>query len=156
MFRPKLCSFMRLFLLALACSASALLSSCASVGAAGVPSVPSAPTAPSAPSMSASAPSTPASAALSAASSASAPRATASVPVAASSAPALGAPRPFAEVIKDATRKEGLFGVWTKDEKVWLEIAPDQFEKLYFFQVNLNQGLSSNSFQRGACTVGKL
>ncbi|MFY8118603.1 MAG: DUF5118 domain-containing protein, partial [Roseateles sp.] len=32
------------------------------------------------------------------------------------------APKPFAEIIKDAKQQNGLFPIWRKDEKVWLEI----------------------------------
>ena len=46
-------------------------------------------------------------------------------------AAAPGAPRAFADVIKDAKQQTGLFTVWTKDEKVWLEIKPEQFDHLY-------------------------
>jgi hypothetical protein len=49
--------------------------------------------------------------------------------------------RPFAEVIKDAKEMPGLFRLWQKDEKVWIEIAPEQFGELYFFQANLAKGL---------------
>ena len=50
-------------------------------------------------------------------------------PPAAVAAP--GTPRPFAEIIKDAKEQPGLFTLWTKDEKVWIEIKPDQFDQLY-------------------------
>src|SRR5512138_2383805 len=37
-------------------------------------------------------------------------------------APAPGSPRPFADVIKDAKRADGLFPLWQKDDKTWIEI----------------------------------
>lgn len=49
--------------------------------------------------------------------------------------------RPFADVIKDAKESKGLFTVWTKDEKAWIEIAPDAFGKPMFFSVNLETGI---------------
>ena len=52
-----------------------------------------------------------------------------------------GQPRPFAEVTKDAKEMPGLFRLWQKDDKVWIEIAPEQFGELYFFQANLNRGI---------------
>jgi hypothetical protein len=52
-----------------------------------------------------------------------------------------GQPRPFADVVKDAKEMPGLFRVWQKDDKTWLEIAPEQFDKPYFFSVNLSRGL---------------
>lgn len=58
--------------------------------------------------------------------------------------PASGA-RPFADVIKDAKAQVGLFTLWTKDEKVWIEILPEQFDKLYYFQSNLSRGVMSES-----------
>ena len=46
----------------------------------------------------------------------------------AAAAPQPGQPRPFADVIKDAKETAGLFRLWQKDDKVWLEIAPEQFD----------------------------
>ena len=34
--------------------------------------------------------------------------------------------KPFAEVIKDAKEQPGFFNLYSKDEKVWLEIKPEQ------------------------------
>jgi hypothetical protein len=65
---------------------------------------------------------------------AAAPRAAAS-----SAQPQPGQPRPFAEVIKDAKETAGLFRLWQKDDKVWLEISPEQFDRPYFFSVNLKK-----------------
>jgi hypothetical protein len=39
------------------------------------------------------------------------------------------APKPFDEVVKDAQRSAGFIPVWRKDEKTWLEIAPDRLGK---------------------------
>ena len=60
-----------------------------------------------------------------------------------------GQPKPFADVIKDAKEIPGLFHVWQKDEKTWLEIAPEQFDVPYFFSVNLSSGLGENGFFGG-------
>jgi hypothetical protein len=49
--------------------------------------------------------------------------------------------RPFAEVVKDAKSADGLFRVWTKDDRTFLEIQPEQFGRLYFLKSNLNQGI---------------
>ncbi|MEO8136128.1 MAG: zinc-dependent metalloprotease [Betaproteobacteria bacterium] len=59
------------------------------------------------------------------------------------------APRPFAEVTKDAAETKGLFHVWQKDDKTWLEIAPEQFDRLYSFTVNLSRGLGEKWFFGG-------
>ena len=44
-------------------------------------------------------------------------------------------------MIKDAKESKGLYTLWQKDEKVWLELGPDQFDKPLFFSVNLANGL---------------
>ncbi len=51
------------------------------------------------------------------------------------------APRPFDEVIKGATLSEGLFKVWQKDEKVWIELAPEDFDRPFFFSPKLSHGI---------------
>jgi hypothetical protein len=60
-------------------------------------------------------------------------------PAAAGSAPpaAPGSPKPFKEVIKDAKEKPGFLAVYEKEEKVWLAIAPEQFDKPFFFTYNI-------------------
>lgn len=49
----------------------------------------------------------------------------------------LGAPKPFAEVIKGAKEQPGLFPIWRKDEKVWIEIPKEYFNKPFLFSVNV-------------------
>src|SRR4030095_9191756 len=39
-----------------------------------------------------------------------------------------GAPRPFAEIVKDAKVVQGLFPVWQKDDKAWIEIPADMLD----------------------------
>ena len=56
-------------------------------------------------------------------------------------AAAAAGPKPFAEVIKDAKETKGLFPLWQKDEKVLIELAPDQFGVPYLFTVNLSRGV---------------
>ena len=51
------------------------------------------------------------------------------------------APKPFAEVIKGAKVDEGLFPIWRKDEKVWLEIPPAMMNKPFMFTVNVAQSI---------------
>ncbi len=60
-----------------------------------------------------------------------------------------GQPKPFADVVKDAKEIPGLFKLWQKDDKVWIEIAPDQFDQIYFFQANLSQGIGENRIYGG-------
>ncbi len=58
--------------------------------------------------------------------------------------------RSFADVSRDAKELTGLFRVWQKDEKVWLEIEPAQFDQPFFFSTNLDQGLGENGFFAGS------
>ncbi len=72
----------------------------------------------------------------SAASASAAPASAASTPASARPAdPTL--PKPFAEVIKDAKQQDGLFPIWRKDEKVWLEIPKSALDKPFLFTVNI-------------------
>ena len=58
--------------------------------------------------------------------------------------------RSFAEVSRDAKELPGLFHVWQKDDKVWLEIEPGQLDKAYFFSTNMDQGLGEPGFLAGS------
>jgi hypothetical protein len=72
------------------------------------------------------------------------PAAAASAPGAAASAPArpdLTAPKPFAEVIKDAKQQAGYLPVWRKDEKTWLEIPSTAFDKPFLLSANISQSI---------------
>src|SRR5690242_2974231 len=83
---------------------------------------------------------------------ASAPGAHASSGVAAAAAAAAAAAqahKPFAEVIKDAKEAAGLFRVYQKDDKIWIEIAPDQFDHPFFFSWNLSRGLGEKFIYGG-------
>lgn len=124
-----------------------LLAGCANLGT-------QAPTAPAAPSSVASTSAAPAKT-----EAASAPTATASAPATAASAPAKpadpAAPKPFAEVIKDAKHQDGLFPIWRKDEKVWLEIPKNALNKPFLFTVNIassvgERGLYASQMGRDA------
>lgn len=62
--------------------------------------------------------------------------------------------KPFADVIKDAKVLPGYFTLYQKDEKVWIEILPDQFDRPFFFQANRNRGIGerrglTNPMMRG-------
>ena len=73
---------------------------------------------------------------------ASAPGPGASAPTAAAAAkPDPSAPKPFDEVIKGATAQAGFFGLWRKDEKLWLEIAPEQLDKPFLLSVNVSNSV---------------
>ena len=60
--------------------------------------------------------------------------------------------RTFAEATRDAKELPGLFHVWQRDDKVYVEIAPDQLDKMYFFSTNLDQGLGESRFLAGSMT----
>ena len=49
--------------------------------------------------------------------------------------------KPFADVIKDAKVIPGYFTLYQKDEKVWIEILPGQFDQPFFFQANRSRGI---------------
>lgn len=75
------------------------------------------------------------------------PTAAASPPAAAASAPPAARPvdptalKPFAEVTRDAKRDDGYLAVWRKDEKAWLELAPEQLGQPLLLAVNIRQAL---------------
>lgn len=48
-----------------------------------------------------------------------------------------GAPKPFADIIKGAREQPGLFPIWRRDEKVWIEIPKEAFNKPFLFSVNV-------------------
>jgi hypothetical protein len=49
--------------------------------------------------------------------------------------------KPFGDVIKEFEAHEGLFTLYTKDEKAYLEIKPDQYEKLYLMSLTRIGGI---------------
>ncbi|WP_139826107.1 zinc-dependent metalloprotease [Derxia lacustris] len=60
---------------------------------------------------------------------------------AAQPAPGTPALRPFAELTRDAQRHDGFFPLWQKDDKVWIEIAPAQFEQPFLLSISRTRGL---------------
>jgi hypothetical protein len=56
------------------------------------------------------------------------------------------APKPFAEVSRGATRQDGLFPIWRKDEKVWLEIPRAMLNKPFLISVNIAQSIGERGF----------
>ena len=65
-------------------------------------------------------------------------------------------PKPFAEVIKDAKETPGLFRIWQKDEKVWIEIAPEQFGTPFLFTANLSRGLGEQGVYGGMTLLDQI
>ena len=94
-----------------------------------------------------------------------APRAAASAPAPASAAvaasaassaasspapaPVPGQPPPFALVMKDAQKIDALFTAWRKDEKLWLELRPEDFNKSFFFSPKLASGIGEAGLYGG-------
>lgn len=70
-------------------------------------------------------------------------------PGAAPAGPTPGAPRPFAEVIKDAKQMSGLFTLWQKEDKVWLELTPSDFNQPLFLSPKYKTGLGEGRFFGG-------
>jgi hypothetical protein len=110
-----------------------LLGGCATVAPAAAPPVASAPAAASA--ASGAAPSTRPVAAVSPPASGVAP----GTPQPAVAPP--GSPTPFATVIKDAKKIDGLVTFYQKDEKVWLELRPEDFNKPFFLSPKIATGI---------------
>ncbi|HRD96115.1 MAG TPA: zinc-dependent metalloprotease, partial [Rubrivivax sp.] len=56
--------------------------------------------------------------------------------------PAPGTPPPFAVVIKDARRIDGPLTFWQKDDKVWIELLPSQFDQPWLLSPKIKSGIS--------------
>jgi hypothetical protein len=125
---------------AYAIAAAFALAGCASVPETKAPDAAAAQAAAAAAAQASAAPA-PAAAAPGAAPAPSAPTVAAAAAAATAAAAAAQSAKPFAEVIKDAKEHPGMFPLWTKDDKVWIELKPDQFDTPYFMSVNLSRGL---------------
>jgi hypothetical protein len=55
--------------------------------------------------------------------------------------PATGTPKPFAEIVKDAKLADGLFPIWTKDDKTWIEIPAAMLDQPFFLSISLSRGI---------------
>ncbi|MEO6409501.1 MAG: zinc-dependent metalloprotease [Burkholderiaceae bacterium] len=70
------------------------------------------------------------------------PAASASSPTSAPGAPpSAGSPPPFAAVVRDATRIDGPIALWQKEERVWIELTPEQFGVPYLLSPKLKSGI---------------
>ncbi len=54
--------------------------------------------------------------------------------------------KPFADVVKDAKVIKGLFTLYRTEEKAFLEIQPDQFDKMYMLSLTCESGLGEGGF----------
>ena len=75
-----------------------------------------------------------------------APAATASAPLGARTPPPISAgstppPPPFATVIREARRIDGPLTLWQKDERVWIELLPEQFNKPFLLSPKIKSGI---------------
>ncbi|MDP9046251.1 MAG: zinc-dependent metalloprotease, partial [Pseudomonadota bacterium] len=55
-----------------------------------------------------------------------------------------GSPPPLATVIRGATKSEGFITAYQKDEKVWFELAPGDFNKPFFLSPKLATGIGES------------
>ena len=67
--------------------------------------------------------------------------------------PAPGQPPAFATVIKDAKKIDGVVTAWVKDERLWLELKPEDFNKPFFLSPKLSQGIGE-AFMFGGLMLG--
>jgi hypothetical protein len=84
---------------------------------------------------------------------ASRPAGAASAAAASAAPPAPGQPPAFATVIKDAKEIKGLFPLWQRDEKVWIELKPEDFNKPLFFAPKLARGIGESGILGGSMRV---
>jgi hypothetical protein len=76
-------------------------------------------------------------------------KAAAVAPAASAGGTGAAALRPFADVIKDAKPVAGLFTVWQKDDKFWLELKPSDLNQPFFLSPKLKTGLGEGRFFGG-------
>jgi hypothetical protein len=71
------------------------------------------------------------------------PPPSATTPGAPASAPAqpASAVKPFKEVVKDAKELPGFFTLYQKDDKAWIEVKPEQFDKPFYFSTVRTNGV---------------
>lgn len=81
------------------------------------------------------------------------PRAASAPTSAAPAMPVPGQPPAFATVIKDAKKTDGLIAFWQRDEKVWLELKPEDFNKPFFLSPKLARGIGEAGIFGGSMYV---
>lgn len=64
-------------------------------------------------------------------------------------APEPGSLKPFADIVKETTETKGFFTLHRKEDKVWIEITPDQLDKPFLFSWNLSKGLGERGLYAG-------
>ena len=56
---------------------------------------------------------------------------------------------PFATLTQGARKVDGMLTTWQKDDKVWLELRPEDFNRPMFFSPKISQGLGENGLFGG-------
>ncbi len=77
------------------------------------------------------------------------PAASAAAAAAAAAVAALSNQKPFAEVVKGAKETPGFYNIYERDDKVWIEIQPEQFDQPFFFAFSMSSGLGEKWFFGG-------
>ncbi len=75
--------------------------------------------------------------------------ASAAAAAAAAAVAALSNQKPFAEVVKGAKETRGFYTIYERDDKVWIEILPEQFDQPFFFGISFSSGLGEKWFFGG-------
>ncbi|MYN43740.1 DUF5117 domain-containing protein [Pseudoduganella sp. FT93W] len=57
--------------------------------------------------------------------------------------------RPFADIVRGAAHVPGFLGLYQKEEKVWIELRPDQFDRPLFMSVNTPNGIGERGIYGG-------
>ena len=63
--------------------------------------------------------------------------------------PAAGSPPVFATVIRDAKKIDGLLTLYQREEKVWIELKPEDFNKPFFLSPKLATGIGEPALSGG-------
>jgi hypothetical protein len=66
------------------------------------------------------------------------------------------APKPFDEVVQGATRQDGLFPIWRKDEKVWIEVPKEMVGKPFLFTANIAQSVGERGLYASQMAASQL
>ena len=65
------------------------------------------------------------------------------------SGPPAPSAQPFATVVKDAKKIDGLFTLWQREEKAWIELRPEDFDKPFFLSPKIASGIGEASLFGG-------
>jgi Met-zincin/Domain of unknown function (DUF5117) len=64
--------------------------------------------------------------------------------------PPPGSPAAFASVVRDAKKIDGLFTLYQRDEKVWLELKPEDFGKAFYLAPKIATGIGEPALFGGS------